>query len=713
MAALASFTRPGLSCQRRERGSCAFMLCVIHRNAIGEKKYMATILAIDDKKENLMILSAVIHAVFPDSLLHTALNGPDGIELAIAHDPDVILLDIMMPEMNGFDVCLWLKQDDLLRDIPVVFLTAVKSDKENRIEALEVGAEGFLSKPIDKAELTAQLRAMVMIKAAHRQKRSEQERLRMLVAERTRELEENQIATLKLLDELKAENEIRRIIEAELRESEEKSRAIVSALPDLIFRFDKETRFIDCEYSEQTQLFFPKHLLLGKKVEAVLPDGVGSLAKEKIELVFAGKKEQNFEYMLTIEGEKRWFESRMVPCGTNEVLAITRDMTGHIQLQNQFIQAQKVQSLGTLAGGIAHDFNNILGIILGYATMLENNRIGPQDYDKCIHVIIKNVERGTALVQQILTYARRADVSLQPLRVPDFISELIGMLKETFPKTIIFTETYASGLPDIVGDRTQIHQVLLNLCVNARDAMPNGGSIDITVDVRPREEIQACFPEASEDHYLSINVSDTGIGMDEDTRLRVFDPFFTTKDQGKGTGLGLSVVYGVVQSHHGFIDVKSRIGQGTEFSLFLPAAKLREKNKEESIPSMEEIRGGTETVLVVEDEEFLLKIICMSLEGKGYRFIIARDGQEAVELFGQHHKTIDVVLTDIGLPHMNGFDVFKQLRAIDPHVKVIVASGFFEPAMKDELQRTGAKAFINKPYRPLDVLRVIRQVLDE
>jgi two-component system, cell cycle sensor histidine kinase and response regulator CckA len=674
---------------------------------------MATILAIDDKKENLLILNAVIHAVFPESLLHTALNGHDGIELAIAHDPDVILLDIMMPEMNGFDVCRRLKQDDLLRDIPVVFLTAVKSDKENRIKALEVGAEGFLSKPIDKAELTAQLRAMVMIKAAHRQKHRKQERLRMLVTERTRELEENQIATLKLLDELKAENENRRVIEAELRESEEKNRAIVSALPDLIFRFDKESRFIDCEYSEQTQRFFPKQQLLGQMVEKVLPDGVGAMTKEKIELVFAGMKEQNFEYMLTIEGEKRWFECRMVPCGADEVLAITRDTTGQIKLQNQFIQAQKVQSLGRLAGGIAHDFNNILGIILGYATMLEDNRIGPQDYDKCIQVIIKNVERGTALVQQILTYARKADVSFQPLRVPDFFSELIGMLKETFPKTIVFKESYAADLPYLVGDRMQVHQVLLNLCVNARDAMPNGGTIDITVDVRTREEIQACFPEASEEQYLSLKVSDTGTGMDEETRLRMFDPFFTTKELGKGTGLGLSVVYGVVQSHHGFIDVKSRIGQGTEFSLFLPAAKQREKNIEESAPPMGDIRGGTETILVVEDEEFLLKILCMCLEGKGYRSITARDGQEAVELFGQHHEAIDIVLTDIGLPIMNGFDVFKRLGEIDPQVKVIVASGFFEPAMKDELQRTGAKAFINKPYRPLDVLRTVRHVLDE
>jgi PAS domain S-box-containing protein len=376
-------------------------------------------------------------------------------------------------------------------------------------------------------------------------------------------------------------------------------------------------------------------------------------------------------------------------------------------------QAQKVQSIGTLAAGIAHDFNNILGIILGYASMLESRRTNSTKHAESVSVITEAVARGATLVQQILTFARKADIEFEQLNIPDFIRELIGMLKETFPRTITFQEHYGSALPTIVGDRTQLHQALLNLCVNARDAMPNGGTIGITTELLPHEEVHRRFAAASEEAYICIKVSDTGVGMDEATQLRVFDPFFTTKDKGKGTGLGLSVVYGVMQSHDGFVDVESRQGQWTVFSLYLPVMQLAEERTPWKESTVSPIAGGSETILVVEDETHLMEMLCMALHLKGYTVVTAEDGQKAVDTFRSNRTGIDAVITDIGLPIISGIDVFKQLKEIDPQVRVILASGYFEPGTREALEAMGARGFINKPYRTNDLLRMLRQVLDQ
>jgi PAS domain S-box-containing protein len=390
-----------------------------------------------------------------------------------------------------------------------------------------------------------------------------------------------------------------------------------------------------------------------------------------------------------------------------------RDVTEQRKLQNQLLQSQKIQSIGTLAGGIAHDFNNILGIILGYSSLLEKRKEDPQKHSESISAINQAVERGAALVQQILTFARKTDVAFEPLSIPDLGRELLSMLKQTFPKTITFTETYATDLPDILADRTQIHQVLLNLCVNARDAMPAGGSIIIEADLRTKDFVRSRFPTADQEFYACIRIIDTGEGMDEITRLRIFDPFFTTKEKGKGTGLGLSVVYGVIQSHHGFVDVESRLGHGTTFTLFLPIPSIVSKEETQILTVLTKPVRGTETILLVEDEYLLLDMLRISLEAEGYTVYRAADGEEAIQMFTLHKKEIDLILSDVGLPKMNGVDEFKKLKEIDPTVKALLASGFFEPESKLELQRAGVMGFIQKPYVPQEILRKVREVLDK
>ncbi len=256
--------------------------------------------------------------------------------------------------------------------------------------------------------------------------------------------------------------------------------------------------------------------------------------------------------------------------GKKAMLEVFVDATEQRKLQNQFLQAQKIQSIGTLAGGIAHDFNNILGIIPAYSSLLERGFGDKNKIKESSTAITKAVDRGASLVRQILTFARQADVLFQPLNVSDFMLEIISMLEETFPKTIELRRNIKRNIPFVNADKTQMHQALLNLCGNARDAMPNGGILSIKAETFDSKSIRKSFPAANNERYVCISVSDTGTGIDQRAEHRIFDPYFTTKEHGKGTGLGLSVVYGMMQMHHGFVDMQSEAGKGTIFSLYLP-----------------------------------------------------------------------------------------------------------------------------------------------
>jgi two-component system cell cycle sensor histidine kinase/response regulator CckA len=394
------------------------------------------------------------------------------------------------------------------------------------------------------------------------------------------------------------------------------------------------------------------------------------------------------------------------------MLEVFEDITEQKTLQQELLQSQKMLSIGTLAGGIAHDFNNILGIILGYISIMQSIKDNPQKFSEGIHAIRQAVDRGTGLVRQILTFARKAEVSFEPLYIPDLVKELVSMLQQTFPKIITFQTSFDRQLPLINADYTQIHQALLNLCVNARDALPNGGEILIEAVTTSGEKTRERFPAANLTPYICVSVSDTGVGMEESTRSRIFDPFFTTKEKGKGTGLGLSVVYGIVHAHHGFINCESRVGEGTAFHIYLPvpeepANSSRAQTKEESIAP-----AGNETVLLVEDEDLLLEMMETLLKTRGYGVYKAKDGIEAVELYKRHKDEISLVLTDMGLPKLTGMDEFERLKDINPDIKLIFASGYLDPRAKDELIKAGAKGFLQKPYVIEEVLKKVREALD-
>jgi signal transduction histidine kinase/ActR/RegA family two-component response regulator len=399
--------------------------------------------------------------------------------------------------------------------------------------------------------------------------------------------------------------------------------------------------------------------------------------------------------------------------GKKAMLEVFQDVTEQKKLQQELLQVQKMESIGTLAGGVAHDFNNILAIILAYTSAMERSALDKKKILEYCRTITQAVNRGAALVRQILTFARKTDIVLAPMSLADLINEIVSMLKQTFPKIISFKEAIDKDIPFINADRTQIHQAMLNLCVNARDAMPKGGLITIKAERQTIDQVQERVPAANQDSYICLSITDTGEGMMESTRRRIFDPFFTTKEQGKGTGLGLAVVYGVVQSHNALIDVESAVGRGTTFRLYFPIPLLSEQLIDSSSAVESYTIGGTETILLVEDEEALIDMVRLILESKGYKVFTAQDGNEAIKVYKLHNNEIDIVLTDMGLPEMTGLDMFKKLKKVNAKVKTIFASGYFEPDIKSEIMKAGAKGFVQKPYSQSEILRILRSVLDK
>ena len=442
--------------------------------------------------------------------------------------------------------------------------------------------------------------------------------------------------------------------------------------------------------------------------------------KEGVELIAELRPNESLERseleMRQRDGEGLYVAAKFI--GTFDAAGQLTELKGYFfndtkrkRLEQQLIQAQKMEGLGTLAGGIAHDFNNILGIILGYTTRLEDWKKHPEQMPEAIKVIRDAVGRGAALVQQLLTSARQTGAHFAPLDLNTLVQELEKMLGATFPKTIHFVLHLQPNLPLAKADRSQIHQVLLNLCVNARDAMPNDGRITLETGVSDGEELRENFTGVTAERYVFVRVSDTGTGISKTVKPHIFEPFFSTKERGKGTGLGLSVVYGVVNNHHGFVQVESEPGEGTTFSIYLPLGSATEAAAEDG-----SVRGPKEsarTIMLVEDEEMLRELGVMMLESDGYRVIAAKDGIEAVEMFEIHADEIGLVVCDLGLPRLGGRDVFLRMKEIKPSVRAIVASGYLEPGLRSEILRAGVLDTVQKPYDFREMKEKIRSIIGE
>ncbi len=387
-------------------------------------------------------------------------------------------------------------------------------------------------------------------------------------------------------------------------------------------------------------------------------------------------------------------------------LCINTDITDQKKLEMQFLRAQRLESIGTLASGVAHDLNNILTPILVCAETLRGNMTA-ENRELAIALIEESAERGANVVRQVLTFARGVEGERVLIQPSHLVQELVEIGQKTFPKSIEITSCYPGELWSIKGDPTQLHQVLLNISVNARDAMLAGGKLALVLEnFSVDEQYAAMTPGATPGSYVLLQISDTGTGMSRETLDRIFEPFFTTKELGSGTGLGLSTTLGIVKSHGGFISVKSEIGKGTVFQIFLPA-ELSGLTSLSSKPRGDLADGNGELVLVVDDEENILRVTKTILERHNFRVITANDGAEAVALFAEQMQTIGVVLTDIAMPHMDGVAAIRVLRKMKPDVPIVAFTGEAQRTRFEELQAMKVHNFLIKPFTTANLLAAL------
>ena len=410
--------------------------------------------------------------------------------------------------------------------------------------------------------------------------------------------------------------------------------------------------------------------------------------------------------------ESRWTLVRDEHGKPTSILIINTDITEKKRMESQFLRAQRMESIGTLAGGIAHDLNNVLSPILMAIDMLELKSTDEASR-KWLEVLRANAERGGNMVRQVLSFARGVEGERVALQPKHLIKEIVKILRETLPKSIEITFKIPADLWIISADATQMHQVLMNLCVNARDAMPEGGSISLTAEnVFVDENYARMHIEAKAGRFVMITVSDTGPGMSPEVQSRIFEPFFTTKEMTKGTGLGLSTALSIVKSHGGFINVYSELHRGSRFSVYLPAIDTAEATEAGALQT-DLPRGKGELVLVVDDEESIREITRGTLETFGYNVLTANDGTEALAIYADKKNDIAVVLTDMVMPFMDGPATIRALQRMSPQVRIIAASGLGAGQRAGEGALEGVSVFLNKPYTAEKLLKTLAQVLKE
>lgn len=379
--------------------------------------------------------------------------------------------------------------------------------------------------------------------------------------------------------------------------------------------------------------------------------------------------------------------------------------------QEQLYHSQKLEAVGQLAGGMAHDFNNMLAVIMGNAELaLYDLKPGAPGHEE-MNEILKASARAKELTMRILTFARKEKLNVRPVGINGIVKELVPILKRSFSKNIRIKTFVQEGLPPVGADANQLHQALLNICNNARDAMPGGGELIIETSLAALDdEYCRLHPDVRPGEYCLVRVSDTGVGMPEEIKYRIFEPFFTTKGAEKGTGLGLSVTYGIIRNHGGHIRVYTEPGKGTAMHVYLPVSP--QVGAEGGIGESGEIRGGSETILVVDDETALLGLAEKILSKAGYKVLTAARGREAVELYRSRPGEIDLVILDMIMPEMDGGTVYRMLKEINPEVAALLSSGYSINGQAGALLSEGIRGFVQKPFSFNELRRAVRDALD-
>ncbi len=509
----------------------------------------------------------------------------------------------------------------------------------------------------------------------------------------------------------------------ELLSSEKRFRTLVDQAVDAFFLFDPEGRIVDVNQRACESLGYTRDELLSLSIHDI---SSGETADESAE-----KPWENLQpnIPVTRESMHRRKDGSTFPVemrfglmeisGRIFIMGLARDISQRREseeekrkLEFQLQQSQKMEAIGHLAGGIAHDFNNMLTAIIGYGNLL-NMKIGEESPLKhYVEQILSSSEKSADLTRQLLAFSRKQIISPKQKDLNQLIAGMEKLLRRVIGEDIEFVTQIADTVLTVMMDSGQIEQVLMNLCTNARDAMPHGGRLSIsTGTVHLGEEYIAANAIEKSGMYAFMSVTDTGEGMDETTRQRIFEPFFTTKEMGKGTGLGLAIVYGIIKQHNGHINVYSEPGKGTTFRVYLPLTEP--KGEEEKAAEMIAPKGGTETILVAEDNEDVRKLERNVLERFGYAVIEAVDGADAIQKYQENKERIQMVLLDVIMPRKSGKEVFDAIRKIDPQMKILFTSGYTADIIDIKGIREGKVNFISKPASPGDLLRKIREVLDQ
>ncbi len=511
----------------------------------------------------------------------------------------------------------------------------------------------------------------------------------------------------------------RKAMEEALRESEEFLKNIVDHIPAVVFAKEvRELRFVTINKACQEVFGLSRAEVLGRTNYDLFPNEQAEFfTNVDRETLAKGELVEVPEEIISTPNGDRILRVKKIPLLDSQgkvrfLLGIAEDITERKQLEEKLLQSQKMEAIGQLAGGVAHDFNNILMVILGYGSILLNDEALPARQKEQVEQIMNAADKAAKLTSDLLAFSRKQVIKPATMDLNDIILHVEKFLSRIIGEDVQLRARLSPRELQVDVDRGQIEQVLINLATNARDAMPKGGLLTIETSA---QRIDEAFAQANgigvPGPYAVISISDTGVGMDEQTRRRIFEPFFTTKEVGKGTGLGMSIVYGIIQQHSGFVNVYSEPGLGTTFRIYLPfSAQSAEAALEPVAPDIPP--GGTETILVVEDEPDLRLLLQNILSGAGYRVLLAENGQVAADLYAARAGEIALVLMDMIMPGMSGKEACHAIRAVDPAAKVLYTSGYTMDIIKSRDLLDEGTELLMKPVRPVELLKKVREMLD-
>ena len=687
---------------------------------------MTHILVVEDSPTQAVELQLLLESA--GFQVDIARDGARGLERCKALGVDVVLSDVVMPGMDGYELCKRIKQDPATAFVPVMLLTSL-SDPMDIIRGLECGADNFLTKPYDGAYLIGRVRRLLENRTLRGDRKVSLGVDVLLMGKQfTINSEKEQMLDLLLstfeevLRSRQREYEAR-LSEQSLRESHRFLQSALDALSRQIAIIDAtgNIQAINAAFSEfalkngwdRTQRlegsnYFDTWLstIGAREYASKVQAGLAAL-QSGAQTSFA------LEYSLQVGSSLRYFAlsaARFPDRGAFLLAVEHEDVTARKQLERQFHHSQKMDAIGQLAGGVAHDFNNLLTVIRSYGDLLmqEFAQGGQQRAD--MEQILKATDAASGLTKQLLAFGRQQMVKLEVLDVNTIIGELDKMLRRLIGEDIEYATVLEHSMSRVEADSGQIQQVLMNLVINARDAMSGGGKLTVeTKAVQLDEAYSSSHEGVAPGRYVAIEVTDTGSGMSAEVQARIFEPFFTTKDVGKGTGLGLSTVYGIVQQCGGHIWVYSEIDRGTTFKIYLPSVDQPLTNVR--APSTPAPGMGHETVLVVEDNSAVRSVLCRVLRDAGYVVLDACDAIRASSICESHEERIHLLLTDVVMPGVSGPELAVELMQKRPDMKVLFMSGYSGTAITRHGVLQEGLIFLQKPFSPGSVTRAVRDAL--